>query len=216
MNKIKSLSIIGLLLAQLATLTWAGPSATDLDYSFSRPLLVETKFVNGIGFHIISPKDAFANFDGVPYMAEAYGDNYLIITGRGAPIEQSIEARNTGGHFSFQVMDEIEEKFGKNEEGYVIVMEWGGGRDYTYHVYSTKGAFKQILELDTTSDYYEIIAPNQLKLFVWGVAIRGLSFENCSMAERPYDHIIYTFFPQKTVQERTKAEIPECAKAANG
>ena len=111
-------------------------------------------------------------------------------------------------------MDEIEEKFGKNDEGYVIVREWGGGRDYTYHVYATKEVFKQILELDTTSDYYEIIAPNQLKFFVLNVDIQGL--EKCSMAQRPYDHIIYTFFPQKTVKERINAEIPECAKAVSG
>ena len=147
-------------------------------------------------------------------MAEIYGDNYLIITDQ--QVEKLIDAKMTGsgGRFSFQVMDEIEEKFGKNDEGYVIVREWGGGRDYTYHVYATKEGFKQILELDTTSDYYEIIAPNQLKFFVLNVDIQGLA--NCSRAEWPYDQVIYTFSPQKTVKDRIKAEIPECAKAASG
>ena len=211
-NKMKSLLAIGLLLAQLTAPTWAGPSSEDLDYSFSRPLLVETRLVNGIFFEIISPKDRFANFEGVPYMAEMYTDNLLMISGH--TDSGLIETHRTEGSFSFDVMDEIEEKFGKNEEGYVIVKEWGGGRDMTYHVYATKEGFKQILRADRASDIYEIVAPNQLKFFVLNVDIQGL--EKCSMAQRPYDHIIYTFFPQKTVKERIKAEIPECAKAVSG
>ena len=107
-------------------------------------------------------------------------------------------------------MDKMAAKFGDQEESYVVITEWNGGRDYWYHVYSTRPKFKKILELNSASDYYEVIAPNQLMFFVMNNDIEGL--ENCSMAARPYDDLIYTFFPDRTEQETIKAEVPECAK----
>ena len=103
-----------ILLLVFPMLAFAGPSAEDLDYSFSRPLLVESKFVNGFRFDIIRPKDRFAILEDVPYMADMYGDNFLIVVGLS---NQIVEARQTEGWFSFEIMDDMDEKFGGTEEG---------------------------------------------------------------------------------------------------
>ena len=190
----------------------AGPSQYELDYSFARPLTIETRIFNGLRFNIIKPKDPSATFEGSRWMAELWGDNYLIIDVRSDYSNSGsvLVAERTEGEFSFAAMDEMAAKFGDQEESYVVITEWNGGRDYWYHAYSTRPKFKKILELNSTADYYEIIATNQLKFFVMNDDIEGL--ENCSMAEWPYDDLIYTFFPDRTEQETIKADVPECAK----
>ena len=190
----------------------AGPSQYELDYSFARPLTIETRIFNGLRFNIIKPKDPSATFEGSRWMAELWGDNYLIIDVRSDYSNSGsvLVAERTEGEFSFDAMDKMTAKFGDQEQFYVVITEWNGGRDYWYHAYSTRPKFKKILELNSTSDYYEVTAPNQLKFFVMNDDIEGL--ENCSMAEWPYDDLIYTFFPDRTEQETIKAEVPECAK----
>jgi len=192
--------------------SWAGPSQYELDYSFARPLTIETRIFNGLRFNIIKPKDPFATFEGSRWMAELWGDNYLIIDIRSdySNTGSVLVAERTEGEFSFAAMDKMAAKFGDQEQSYVVVTEWNGGRDYWYHVYSTRPKFKKILELNSTSDYYEAIAPNQLKFFVMNDDVEGL--ENCSMAEMPYDDLIYTFYPDRTEQETIISEVPECAK----
>jgi len=72
------------------------PGLLDLDYSFDRPLKVESRVVNTVRFDIIQPEDKSANLNGYAHMAEIFEDNLLIVRCTGT---DAVQAFSTEGDF---------------------------------------------------------------------------------------------------------------------
>ena len=199
-------TLIVILLVLVTPPIWAGPSAANLDYSFSRPLLIDSRYVNGFRFDIIRPRDRFEILEDSQWMAEIYADNFLIVRHRGIGVATEVSE----GEFSFKIADELIGKFGQDSVHYMPIYEWGGGQVTIYHVYSTEPQFLKILELQSRSDRYGVIAPDQLQ-FYEPSDIEGLS--KCPPSAWPYDTVVYTLYPNKAERHVVKtAEVPECAK----
>ena len=127
-----------------------------LDYSVSRPLEIESRYMNGYRFDIIRPKDAhkkIAGDDELQMIAENYQDNLLFIRkithGHEFPI---VLSENTIGWFSFYPANKIIKNIGENENGYFAIKEWSGGSVVTFHLYITNPKLKKIKEITTKND----------------------------------------------------------------
>ena len=127
-----------------------------LDYSVSRPLEIESRYINGYRFDIIRPQESNKNITGdheLQMVAEHYQDNLLlirkVISNSDFPI---ILSENTIGWFSFYPPNKIIKNMGDNVRGYIALKEWSGGSVVTFHVYVTKPKFKKIKEITTKND----------------------------------------------------------------
>ena len=183
--------------------------ADELDYSFARPLVIESKLVNGFRFDIIRPDHRFENPKDPFWTAEDYRDNFLIVRDEWGDNPSIVAVEMTTGELSFKLVDELVEKFGQYAARYVVISEWIG--TVSYHVYSTAPEFTKILELNTTNDYYKLVAANQLEV-IEGSDVEGVW--NCPRSLWPFDTVVYTFYPDRAERNVVAlGEIPECAKA---
>ena len=96
--------IIGFLTGIYPVQSWAGPSQYELDYSFAKPLTIETRIFNGLGFNIIKQKILSLLLSGSHWMAELWADNYLIIDVRSDSSNSGsvLVAERNEGEFSFE------------------------------------------------------------------------------------------------------------------
>jgi len=183
----------------------AAPSLLDLDYSFDRPLNVESRVVNTVRFDIIKPQDKTENLNGYAYMAERFEDNLLIDRCTGT---DAVQAFGTGGDFSFSAHDQRRER--GITDHYVVIREWGEGKVFTFFVFDTNGD-----ECGTTtavisaSDRYEVAAEDSLIIFM-PADIEGL--ENWPLSAHPLNTVKLLFSADGAVQRIVKKAIkPSCA-----
>ena len=146
--------IIIFLLASKAHAEWL--SIEKLDYSVNRPLVIESRYLNGYRFDIIRPKDVNKEIVGdneLQMIAEHYQDNLLLIRkithDHDFPI---VLSENTIGWFSFYPANKIIKNIGENENGYFAIKEWSGGSVVTFHLYITNSKLKKIKEITTKND----------------------------------------------------------------
>ena len=115
--------IIIFLLASKAHAEWL--SIEKLDYSVNRPLVIESRYLNGYRFDIIRPKDVNKEIVGdnkLQMIEEHYQDNLLLIRkithDHDFPI---VLSENTIGWFSFYPANKIIKNIGNNERGYIAL-----------------------------------------------------------------------------------------------
>jgi hypothetical protein len=200
MNKI----LITVLVLISATVS-AAPDLLNLDYSFDRPLNVESRVVNTVRFDIIQPEDKTANLNGYAYMAEIFEDNLLIVRCTGT---DAVQAVSTEGDFSFSVHDERRERGIADQ--YVVIREWGGGKVVSYIIFDTTdeecGATTTVA---TTSDRHQVAEDGSL-IISMPADIEGL--ENCPLSAHPFDTINLLFLADRVVKRIVKKAIkPLCA-----
>ena len=180
----------------------AAPGLLDLDYSFDRPLKVESRVVNTVRFDIIQPEDKSANLNGYAYMAEIFEDNLLIVRCRGT---DAVKAFSTEGDFSFSVHDQRRERGIADQ--YVVIREWGGGKVVSYIIFDTTDAECGATTMFTTAaDLYEVTSDASLILSM-PADIEGL--ENCPLSDHPFDSVKVSFAVSGVTQRIIKkAEKP--------
>ena len=195
----KSLLLFAFSLAQLVAPAWASPALTNIELSVPRPLMIESRIVNGFRFDIINPKDP-QKFLGNWRLALDFGDSYLIIRDEREFPPKVLVTETTGGRFWFIADNE-----------YVMVQEWGGGKMSAFYVYATKPNLKEILAVSTDATRHEVISPNQLQLFEVS-DVEGLW--KCPPSHWPYDTVVYTFFPDRADRHiKKKGEISEYCRS---
>ena len=181
MNKI----LITVLVLISATVS-AAPDLLNLDYSFDRPLKVESRVVNTVRFDIIQPEDKTANLNGYAYMAEIFEDNLLIVRCTGT---DAVQAFSTEGDFSFSVHDQRRERGIADQ--YVVIREWGGGKVVSYFIFDTTTAECGATTMfTTTADLYEVTSDASLILSM-PADIEGL--EKCPLSDHPFDSVKVSF-----------------------
>ena len=164
----------------------AAPGLLDLDYSFDRPLNVESRVVNTVRFDIIKSEDKWANLNGYAYMAEIFEDNLLIVRCTGT---DAVQAFSTEGDFSFSVHDERRDRGIADQ--YVVIREWGGGKVVSYIIFDTTDAECGATTMfTTTADLYEVTSDASLILSM-PADIEGL--ENCPLSDHPFDSVKVSF-----------------------
>ena len=183
----------------------AAPGLLDLDYSFDRPLKVESRVVNTVRFDIIQPEDKSANLNGYAYMAEIFGDNLLIVRCTGT---DAVQAFSTEGDFSFSVHDQRRDRGIADQ--YVVIREWGGGKVVSYFIFDTNTAECGTTTIvTTTADLYEVTSDASLILSM-PADIEGL--ENCPLSAHPFDTVNLLFLADRVVKRIVKKGIkPLCA-----
>ena len=160
----------------------AAPGLLDLDYSFDRPLKVESRVVNTVRFDIIQPEDKSANLNGYAYMAEIFEDNLLIVRCTGT---DAVQAFSTEGDFSFSVHDE-RLAHGVGDQ-YMVVRKWGGGKAVSYFIFDTNTSeCGTTTTLTTTADLYEVTSDGSLILSM-PADIEAL--DNCPLSDHPFDSV---------------------------
>ena len=127
-----------------------------LDYSVNRPLVIESRYLNGYRFDIIRPKDVNKEIVGdneLQMIAEHYQDNLFLIRkithDHDFPI---VLSENTIGWFAFYPANKIIKNIRENENGYFAIKEWSGGSVVTFHLYITNPKLKKIKEITTKND----------------------------------------------------------------
>jgi len=180
----------------------AAPGLLDLDYSFDRPLKVESRVVNTVRFDIIQSEDKWANLNGYAYMAEIFEDNLLIVRCTGT---DAVQAFSTEGDFSFSVHDQRRERGIADQ--YVVIREWGGGKVVSYIIFDTTDAECGATTMfTTTADLYEVTSDASLILSM-PADIEGL--ENCPLSKHPFDTVKLSFGVSGVTQNIIKkAEKP--------
>jgi hypothetical protein len=180
----------------------AAPGLLDLDYSFDRPLKVESRVVNTVRFDIIQPEDKWANLNGYAYMAEIFEDNLLIVRCTGT---DAVQAFSTEGDFSFSVHDQRRERGIADQ--YVVIREWGGGKVVSYIIFDTTDAECGATTMfTTTADLYEVTSDASLILSM-PADIEGL--EKCPLSKHPFDTVKLSFGVSGVTQNIIKkAEKP--------
>jgi hypothetical protein len=164
----------------------AAPGLLDLDYSFDRPLKVESRVVNTVRFDIIQSDDKWANLNGYAYMAEIFEDNLLIVRCTGT---DAVQAFSTEGDFSFSVHDQRRERGIVDQ--YVVIREWGGGKVVSYFIFDTNTSECGTTTMfTTTADLYEVTSDASLILSM-PADIEGL--ENCPLSDHPFDTVKLSF-----------------------
>ena len=183
----------------------AAPGLLDLDYSFDRPLKVESRVVNTVRFDIIQSEDKWANLNGYAYMAEIFEDNLLIVRCTGT---DAVQAFSTEGDFSFSVHDQRRERGIADQ--YVVIREWGGGKVVSYIIFDTTDAECGATTMFTTAaDLYEVTSDASLILSM-PADIEGL--ENCPLSAHPFDTVNLLFSANGVVKRIVKKAIkPLCA-----
>jgi hypothetical protein len=183
----------------------AAPGLLDLDYSFDRPLKVESRVVNTVRFDIIQPQDKSANLNGYPYMAEIFEDNLLIVRCTGT---DEVPALSTEGDFSFNVHDE-RLAHGVGDQ-YMVVRKWGGGKVVSYIIFdTTDSACGATTIVTTTSDLHQVVADGSL-IISMPADIEGL--EHCPLSVHPFDTVKLLFSADGVVESIAKKAIkPLCA-----
>ena len=183
----------------------AAPGLLDLDYSFDRPLKVESRVVNTVRFDIIQPEDKWANLNGYAYMAEIFEDNLLIVRCTGT---DAVQAFSTEGDFSFSVHDQRRERGIADQ--YVVIREWGGGKVVSYFIFDTNTSECGTTTMfTTTADLYEVTSDASLILSM-PADIEGL--ENCPLSAHPFDTVNLLFLADRVVKRIVKKAIkPLCA-----
>ena len=198
-NRMRSILFFAFSLTQLVAPAWASPALTNIELSVPRPLMIESRIVNGFRFDIINPKDLH-QFMANDWLALDFGDSYLIIRDEREFLPKVLVAETAGGKFSFIADNE-----------YVVVYEWGGGKMSAFYVYATKPNLKEILSVSTDATRHEVISPNQLQLFEVS-DIEGLA--KCPPSDWPYDTVVYTFFPDRVDRHiKKKGEISEYCRS---
>ena len=99
-NRMRSILFFAFSLAQLVAPAWASPELTNSELSVPRPLMIESRIVNGFRFDIINSKDP-QKVLGNWRLALDFGDNYLIIRDEREFPSKVLVAETTGGRFSF-------------------------------------------------------------------------------------------------------------------
>jgi len=180
----------------------AAPGLLDLDYSFDRPLKVESRVVNTVRFDIIQSEDKWANLNGYAYMAEIFEDNLLIVRCTGT---DAVQAFSTEGDFSFSVHDQRRERGIADQ--YVVIREWGGGKVVSYIIFDTTDAECGATTMFTTAaDLYEVTSDASLILSM-PADIEGL--EKCPLSDHPFDTVKLSFEVSGVTQNIIKkAEKP--------
>jgi hypothetical protein len=180
----------------------AAPDLLNLDYSFDRPLKVESRVVNTVRFDIIQSEDKWANLNGYAYMAEIFEDNLLIVR---CTSTDAVQAFSTEGDFSFSVHDERRDRGIADQ--YVVIREWGGGKVVSYVIFDTTTAECGATTMfTTTADLYEVTSDASLILSM-PADIEGL--ENCPLSDHPFDSVKVSFAVSGVTQRIIKkAEKP--------
>jgi hypothetical protein len=183
----------------------AAPGLLDLDYSFDRPLNVESRVVNTVRFDIIQPEDKSANLNGYAHMAEIFEDNLLIVRCTGT---DAVKVFSTEGDFSFSVHDQRRDRGIADQ--YVVIREWGGGKVVSYFIFDTNTAECGTTTIvTTTADLYEVTSDASLILSM-PADIEGL--ENCPLSAHPFDTVNLLFLADRVVKRIVKKGIkPLCA-----
>jgi hypothetical protein len=180
----------------------AAPGLLDLDYSFDRPLKVESRVVNTVRFDIIQSDDKWANLNDYAYMAEIFEDNLLIVRCTGT---DAVQAFSTEGDFSFSVHDK---RLAHGvADHYMVVRKWGGGKVVSYIIFDTTDAeCGATTMLTTTADLYEVTSDASLILSM-PADIEGL--ENCPLSDHSFDSVKVSFAVSGVTQRIIKkAEKP--------
>ena len=182
----------------------ASPGVLDLDYTFARPLYVESRIVGAARVDIIRPKSRTEKLPGHVYMAEVFGDDLLVLRCMGSGLVKVVPSE---GAFSFIVHDQRSER-GVSDQ-YAVIREWGGGKVFAFFIVDAGDRCGDMLTVSTTSDQFEVTPDGSLLLNL-PAGFSGL--ENCPLSERPFDVVKYLFTEQgfsKAVIDR--AIKPYCA-----
>ena len=200
--------IVGLYVVSVSAI--AAPGLLELDYSFERPLIVESRVVDTIRFDIIKPESKYASVSEYTHMPEVFRENRLIMR---CLRSNAVNAFASDGEFSFRVHDQRLEKGFRDQ--YMVIGEWGGGKVFRYLIFDTATAeedvanCKTLATFKTTSDRYEVTDNGSLILYA---PVDMDNLEGCPLSDHPFQKIEYIFSENGPIQKvLRKAVKPSCA-----